>query len=215
MSADRTLSWSIVIPVKVLARAKSRIAGISDALRAELALAMVADTVAAAVACPAVREVLVVTDDDAVSEVVAALGAEAIKDEPAAGLNAALRHGAAMAAARWPARGRAALAGDLPALSPLDLVAVLAAAAARDQSFVPDSAGSGTTLYAVTPGTRFRPRFGPGSRAGHRRAGAAELPVAAANGLRQDVDTLADLRRAARLGLGPRSAALLGELALT
>ena len=44
--------WSLVIPVKVLALAKSRLTGLAGPRRAELALAMAADTVAAAVACP-------------------------------------------------------------------------------------------------------------------------------------------------------------------
>jgi 2-phospho-L-lactate guanylyltransferase len=77
---------------------------------------------------------------------------------------------------------------------------------------VPDSAGSGTTLYAVRPGTAFRPRFGPGSAARHRAAGAAEITRPDLASLRRDVDEPADLRGARELGLGTRTAALAARL---
>lgn len=176
-------------------------------------LAMATDTVAAVAACLAVGAVVVVTDDPAVRAEVAPLGAQIVGDVPGAGLNPALRYGADVALARWPERGRAALAADLPALDPADLAAALAAAPDRGRSFVADAAGSGTTLYAAAPGTDFRPSFGPGSRYRHRGQGAAELQVAADSGLRQDVDTLDDLRKVSRIGLGPRSAAIAEELA--
>ena len=52
MTPDVPLTWSLVIPVKVLAQAKSRLTGLPAADRAKLALAMAADTIgAAAVAC--------------------------------------------------------------------------------------------------------------------------------------------------------------------
>ena len=108
------LSWSLVIPVKVLAQAKSRLIGIAGQRRSELALAMAADTIAAAVRAPSVSAVLVVTDDPAVTDIAAGLGALVLPDAPAAGLNDALTHGAAFSEATWPERGRAGLAGDLP-----------------------------------------------------------------------------------------------------
>ena len=117
---DIALRWSIVIPVKVLARAKSRLATLAGPRRPELALAMAADTVAAAVACGS-GTVIVVTDDAAATVELAGLGALVLPDEPDTGLNRALEFGAAHAAARWPERGRAALAADLPALSRLSL----------------------------------------------------------------------------------------------
>src|SRR5580704_10418871 len=122
------VAWSLVIPVKVLAQAKSRLAGLARPPRAELALAMAADTVAAALAAGPVRDVIVVTDDEVVGAELRGLGAVVIADEPASGLNPALLHGASYADARWPGRGRAAMAGDLPALRPAELALALAAA---------------------------------------------------------------------------------------
>lgn len=208
MAVDTPLTWSVVIPVKVLAIAKSRLAGLIDADRRALALAMAADTVAAAVACPLVGAVVVVSDDPAVVAEVAPLGAVAVADTPGAGLNRALTAGAEHAVERWPGHGRAALLADLPALSAGELTAALTAASAVPHAFVADAAGSGTTLYTARPGCAFLPQFGARSRALHQRAGATELSPPEIAGLRQDVDTLADLRAAAAIGLGRRTAAL-------
>lgn len=211
-SAWPAVTWSVVIPVKVLARAKSRLEGLADSQREALALAMAADTVAAAVACPLVGPVIVVSDDPVVRYDLAALGARVIGDRPAVGLNQALIAGAEHAAARWPGRGRAALTADLPAMSPAELATALTAASLVTQGFVADAAGSGTTLYTARPGSAFLPRFGPRSRERHRQAGVVELDPPGIAGLRTDVDTLADLRQAALIGLGRHSAALQAEI---
>ena len=176
--ATAPLTWSLVVPVKVLARAKTRLASLAGPDRPALALAMAADTVAAALDCPQVGRVIVVTDDPQAADVLAGLGAVVVPDRPGQGLNGALRHGAAHAGSRWPRSGIGGLAADLPALRPAELSGALRAAARWPQAFVPDFAGSGTTLYTVRPGTAFRPRFGPGSAARHRAAGAAEIDPA-------------------------------------
>lgn len=211
MAPDLPQAWSLVIPVKVLTRAKSRLTGLGGDERAELALAMAADTVTAALGAPAVAAVIVVTDDEAVRTELARLGAIVVTDQPAAGLNAALTFGAAYSDARWPDRGRAGLAGDLPALRPAELSTALTAAGTQPESFVPDAAGTGTTLYAAGPGVPFRPAFGPGSRDRHLACGAVELGLPGLAGLRRDVDTPADLKLAAGLGLGPRTWAVLSD----
>jgi 2-phospho-L-lactate guanylyltransferase len=227
-----------LLPVKVLARAKSRLALLAGDRRRELALALAADTVAAVLACPAVARVIVVTSDPVAGPLLAALGAVVVPDEPAgldglAGsgdpgdpadpglqhqLNAALRHGAAVAARRWPGTGFAALTADLPALRPAELAMALRAAelaaqtAATSAAFVPDAAGVGTTLFAVPPGGDFRPLFGGASRARHAASGAAEIDLDDTAGLRRDVDTPEDLQVVLALGAGPRTTALAGEL---
>ena len=214
-SADpgsRAVEWSLVVPVKVLARAKSRLAALAGPHRPQLALAMAADTVAAALVCPEVARVVAVTDDPRAERALAQLGAIVVADEPDDGLNAALRHGAALAAARWPGTGIGALAADLPALRPGELGMGLRAAARWQQAFVPDAAGTGTTLYAVCPPAEFQPSFGPGSARRHRAAGAAELAFPGIESLRRDVDAPADLREATGLGVGPRTAEVAAKL---
>jgi 2-phospho-L-lactate guanylyltransferase len=233
-------SWTVLLPVKVLAQAKSRLAVLAGERRRELALALASDTIAAAAACPEVARVVVITSDPVAGPLLAALGAVVVPDEPSdrraalgglsdpgqglgaqEGLNAALRHGAQVAARRWPGTGLAALTADLPALRPAELAAALraagrvAAAAPGRAAFVPDAAGVGTTLYAAPPGSGFRPLFGGTSRARHAASGAAELSQPgklSLAGLRRDVDTPDDLRAALALGAGPRTTALAGEL---
>lgn len=215
MTDNVPITWSVLMPVKVLAQAKSRLAELTGPRRAEFALALACDTVTAVLGSikpgPAAR-VIVITDDQVAAVALAALGALIIPDEPRAGLNAALRHGARHAAARWPRSGTAALSADLPALRPAELGQALRAAAAWPTAFVADAAGDGTTLYTAGPGTAFRPAFGLASRARHAAGGAAELTLDGIPGLRRDVDTPDDLRGAAGLGLGPHSAPLAAEL---
>jgi len=206
-------TWTVVLPVKVLARAKSRLAVLAGSRRADLALALASDTVSAVVACPEVARVLVVTSDATAGSRLAALGARVVPDEPGDGLNAALRHGASVAADRWPGSGVAALAADLPALRPAELGRALrAASAVGGAAFVPDAAGVGTTMYAAAPGVVFRPMFGGASRARHASAGAVELCLDGVLGLRRDVDTPEDLRAAVALGAGFRTAEVAGQL---
>ena len=206
------ITWSVLIPVKVLTQAKSRLADLAGPRRAELALALACATVTAVLACEAAAQVIVITDDRSAGAALAGLGALVIPDEPRDGLNAALRHGAGHAAARWPGSGTAALSADLPALRPAEIGRALRAASAWPTAFVADAAGDGTTLYTALPGAAFRPAFGLASRARHAADGAAELDLQGVPGLRRDVDTAADLRGAAALGLGPYSAPLAAEL---
>jgi len=212
MTDNGLITWSVLMPVKVLARAKSRLAGLAGPRRGDLALALACDTVTAVLGADAVARVIVITDDEVARAALTALGALVVPDEPRDGLNAALRHGAAYAAARWPADGTAALSADLPALRPEQISRALRAAAAWPTAFVADAAGDGTTLYTAVPGAAFRPSFGLASRARHAMGGAVELVLDGVPGLRRDVDTPSDLRRAVTLGLGPHSAPLAAEL---
>ncbi|WP_171114405.1 2-phospho-L-lactate guanylyltransferase [Streptomyces sp. Z423-1] len=207
------MQWTLVIPVKPLARAKSRLAdAAADGLRPGLALAFAQDTVAAALASPAVRDVAVVTDDALAGRELAALGARIVDDEPGGGLNAALAHGAAAVRAERPESPVAALNADLPALRPAELARVLDAAAEFPRAFLPDAAAIGTTLLAAGPGRELLPAFGRDSRARHRTGGAVELRLAGVDSVRQDVDTADDLRAALALGVGPRTAAATARL---
>ncbi len=212
MTDSALITWSVLLPVKVLAQAKSRLATLAGPRRGELALAVACDTVTSVLGCDQAARALVISDDPVAAAVLGELGALVVPDEPRDGLNAALRHGAAIAAQSWPTSGTAALSADLPALRPAELARALTAAAAWPNAFVADAAGDGTTLYTAAPGAAFRPAFGLASRARHAAGGAAELELPDIPGLRRDVDTPADLRRAAALGLGPRTAPLATEL---
>jgi 2-phospho-L-lactate guanylyltransferase len=204
-------SWSVVVPAKRLAVAKTRLRPLTSPLPGaahdELVLALLADTVAAAATCPVVGAIVVVTDDPAAADVVRGLGVRTVPDEPDRGLNPALEHGARAVGGS----AVAALSSDLPALRPEELAAALTAAgAAASRCFVADAHGTGTTLLTAI-GTELRPRFGAGSAEAHRASGARPL-TGEWPGLVRDVDTEADLRAARTLGLGTRTAALIERL---
>jgi 2-phospho-L-lactate guanylyltransferase len=78
------------------------------------------------------------------------------------------------------------------------------------RGFVADLAGTGTTLLAAGPGVALGAAFGPASRDRHLGSGAVEL--VAAESVRHDVDTPADLEHAKALGLGPHTTAAVEEL---
>ena len=158
--------WSVLMPVKLLAEAKSRLAGLaglSGPRRAELALALASDTTTAVLGSDAVARVIVITDDQVAAVALAALGALVVPDEPRAGLNAALRHGAVYAAARWPGDGTAALSADLPALRPEQIGRALRAPGTR-RAAPPSSAWTASAGCAGTwtrrPTCATRPRSG-------------------------------------------------------
>lgn len=201
--------WAVVLPVKRLADAKTRLRG-TLGRHDRLVLAMAQDTVRAARACPVVHEVLVVTDEPEVSAALGRLGATITPDVPDAGLNPALAYGAERVGG---AGGVAAMTADLPALRPEELRRALRAAArAGGRTFVPDAAGTGTTLLAAAPGLDLAPGFGSGSAARHAASGARRL-AGDWPSVRRDVDTVADLADAERLGLGPCTARVLSQIA--
>lgn len=203
-----TGSWGVVVPVKRLALAKTRLSPYGESARQALALAFAADVVVAALP---VARVLVVTDDERAADLLHGLGAEVTADDPDAGLNPALSHGAELLRAAEPGLGVATLSSDLPALRDADLRAVLAQVGNR-RAFVTDLEGTGTTLLAAGAGIELAPAFGPSSREAHLASGA--VPLVAGRALRCDVDTPADLLTALALGVGSHTAAAADELGL-
>jgi 2-phospho-L-lactate/phosphoenolpyruvate guanylyltransferase len=205
--------WCLVVPVKRLALAKTRLAEVAGEHRIELALAFALDTTTAALACDAVRAVVVVTDEPDAAQALAGVGALVIDDEPDAGLNPALLHGADVAVQAHPGTAVGALSADLPALRPDELRAALAAAPQIGAAFVRDAQGSGTTTLLARRRRDFVPAFGPGSAAAHLLAGARELHGDAFPSLRHDVDTAADLAKALEAGVGRYTASVVRRLA--
>jgi len=204
------VAWGLVVPVKRLALAKSRLGAYGDDVRQALALAFAVDVVTAGLACPLVHEVIVVTDDPHAAGRLAEAGARIVPDAPDAGLNPALAHGADLLD---EALGTAAVSADLPCLTPEDLTSALAAVVAGARAFVADAGGTGTTLLAAPPGVALVPSYGTRSRAEHLASGAVELE--GRPGLRRDVDTPADLQQAVQLGVGRATAAVVARMGAT
>jgi 2-phospho-L-lactate guanylyltransferase len=203
------VDWVVLVPMRATPGGKTRLANASPGPDAHtrLVAAIRADTLAAVNASAGVRAAVAVVDT------AAAAGPELVAEvfvQTAPGLNAALREAAAWATSRWPDAGLAALVGDLPALRSDELAAALDEAARHPRAFAADADGTGTTLLTARPDARLVPRFGAGSARRHA-ACATELDVGP--GLRADVDTVADLHAAARLGVGPATAAELDAAA--
>jgi 2-phospho-L-lactate guanylyltransferase len=205
-------SYVVVVPVKPPALGKSRIVGLDDHGRRDLARAFALDTVAACLACEHVGQVLVATDDAAFSREFAALDCATVPDGDTSDLNAALRQAVAEARRRWPELLPAALLADLPALRPGELAVALASFVPDGPSFVADAERTGTTLYTA-PYDEFDPHFGVDSRHAHLVSGALELGLDLPS-LRRDVDDLDDLRAALALGVGVETARVATELGL-
>ena len=205
----------VVVPVKPPAHGKSRLVGMGDDQRRELAEAFALDTVQAAAATPGVEAVLVVTDDVRLATTMRALGCEVMPDGATEDLNATLVQAAAEVVRRWPDAVPVALCADLPGLRPHELAAVLAEVvglvATGGTAFVRDRAGSGTTMYAA-PAAAFDPRFGVDSAARHAADGAVEVGAGAPS-VRADVDDLADLGAALVAGVGPHTSRASGRRA--
>lgn len=201
----------LVVPIKRLDRAKSRLRGAVDSgtSHADLVLALLVDTVTAAAGAEGVRRVLVVCEDTRVPRALRGTGAECVDERGLPGLNAALSFGADVLRARDRHAVVGALQADLPALRSVELAKAIAQAHGR-RAFCADRAGTGTTLLLAAPGGPLDPRFGPGSAAAHAAGGAVAVG-AGLDSLRCDVDTAADLAAATDLGLGPRTASLTGS----
>ncbi len=197
-------TWQLVLPVKGTDRAKTRLTVAEGVSRPALARAMALDTLAAALACPTVRTVLVVTSDDEVASAARAAGAR-VEADPGQGLNAAIRRGLALT----DDEPVAVLLGDLPALRPDDLAEALAACAGLGAAFVPDAEGTGTVLLTADRPADVDPAFGSGSAARHgERARRLDLDLPR---LRRDVDVAEALHAAVALGVGPLTARALGQ----
>lgn len=202
--------FAVLVPVKPPARAKSRLASLGDETRRALVAAFAADTVSAALECPTVEAVLVVTDDHVLAAGLRELGADVVPDGVVDDLNESLVQAAAEAHRRWPELRLAAICADLPALDPAELAAALKATSGHRTAFVADAAGKGTTMVAAAAREDFTPRFGLGSRDAHLAAGAHEVVEVDVPTLRRDVDTPADLEEALAIGVGNRTATVAG-----
>ena len=189
--------------------AKSRLASVPAPLRRRLAWTMAVDTLRA---LTAVLPVIVISNQPELAGRLSRerISARVLAEPLVAGMNAALRHGE-KAATGAGFSSTLACVGDLPALRPASVRAVLAAAINPGRAFVADASGTGTTML-IASGTELDPHFQGRSAAGHRESGAVALTAAELGGAladaRRDVDSEVDLYDAYFLGLGSATAQL-------
>jgi 2-phospho-L-lactate guanylyltransferase len=195
--------WDVVVPLKDLADAKSRMAEIGPPARRQLARAMAMDTVSSIMRCRRpIRLHLACRDPELIESVLDVAPATRVHDDVPEGLNEAL--GFVSCRLSDIADTTVALVGDLPALRARQFARVLDRMWPNARFTVADHRGIGSTLLASSPGLGLRPSFGPSSFWRHVDSGA--LPIDAEHGLRCDVDTVPDLIAAISLGLGPHTA---------
>jgi 2-phospho-L-lactate guanylyltransferase len=207
VAADLTHLVAIV-PIRSLESAKSRLGGQLDAEeRQDLVADLLDRTLRAAGAVDAIEAVVVVSPDPAVLRAASAAGATPV-GQSGSGLNEGLR-----TAGRWAtADGATALLlmpGDLPAISPETIGAIVEAAAASAEpgralvALVSDRHGRGTNVLLVSPPDAIPFAFGPDSHAAHlaaaRAAGAVVVEIGSPLAL--DLDLPEDLILAEELGL--------------
>lgn len=209
----------LIIAVKRLAAAKTRLAPVFSAPRREsVVLAMLVDTMTAAARVSSLRSITVITPDDVAAAAATEFGAQVLADptppddpDPLNSAITAAAH-AVTSSEAGSVPNTVVLQGDLPALQTQELAEAISAARHHQRSFVADRLGTGTAVLCAF-GTTLEPRFGPDSAARHRRSGAVEL-TGAWPGLRCDVDTPADLAAARQLGVGPATARAVGHRSL-
>ncbi|MCZ3387169.1 MAG: 2-phospho-L-lactate guanylyltransferase [Actinomycetia bacterium] len=204
--------WQVVVPVKGWDTAKSRLE-LPPAARRHIVRAMTADTLAALANCSDVNTVSVLIRDRALigSSVLRGVESVVVQPDPTASLNVALRR--YLSTQVGQPTPLAVVVADLPALRAGSLFAVLRDAQQHHFAMVADREGTGTTVLTALLPSDLGPRFGDRSAVAHAKAGAAL--IASAPDVACDVDTVADLRYARLLGLGPQTASLLSDPAIS
>jgi 2-phospho-L-lactate guanylyltransferase len=184
-----------ILPVKSFARAKQRLGtSVADALRLELAEAMVADVLLALAQTGAIDRTIVVTRERSVARAAQAQGASIVEDELEQGQSAAVALGVQRALADGVERVLC-IPGDCPALDAGELDALLAVGDAQ-VVIVPDRHGLGTNGLLLAPPDAIAASFGPGSCARHRALAASagvSCRVVRPASLLLDIDTGEDL----------------------
>lgn len=213
MSRTQHGDISVLIAVKHLASAKTRLAPLFTAeARPQVVLAMLLDTVTAALGARSVASVSIITPDATGVAPAAALGAEVLLDPTPTSHPDPLNNAILVGQTHLRTAGAANIAvlqGDLPALRSDELAEAIEAARAHPRGFVADRHGSGTSaLFAF--GVPLQPELGVNSAVRHRNSGVLELN-GPWPGLRCDIDTPGDLDVAQQLGLGAHTAAAIGR----
>ena len=191
----------IIVPHRGLSAAKTRLAPVLDPEeRVALARTLLAGVLR--VARQATDDVVVISPAASLEPVATEAGARLVVQR-GMGLNAGLDQARGEAIADG-IELLAVLHGDLPNLSPDDVLALLAAVDGdRGVAIAPDRRGTGTNGLALRPPGVIGFRFGDDSFAGHRMEATAaglEPTVVQRAGLAFDLDTPEDLARWLELG---------------
>ena len=203
----------ILVPVKILANAKQRLAHVLDqAKRTELAHAMLED-VLGALAQSGADDVSLVTSDPFALELADHYRFEIIRDNSNLSETAAIE----MATRTCEARGihtTLVIPGDIPLINPADIRAIYDAAPAQGTVLVPASDQRGTNAVLRRPAALFPLRFGNDSFMPHLTAAISTQKTCVVLSLPRialDIDTPEDLQQLVNAEGGKKSQVLAGK----
>lgn len=205
-----------LVPVKPLHAAKTRLAALlGPQQRRDLALAMLADVLAALAAAPELAGVTVISRDAAALALAAERGAQTMLDA-APDLNGALAQGARGLAAHG-AGALLVLPADLPLVTPSDIALLAAALGPAPAAALAPARDGGTNALLAAPPAALPFLFGPASLASHQAA-ARDMGVAVrlvrSAGLALDIDLPDDLLALARAPGATAAQRLVRQLGL-
>jgi 2-phospho-L-lactate/phosphoenolpyruvate guanylyltransferase len=201
MATSNNPLWAVV-PVKSMAQAKQRLAGVlAPHERPALARAMLQDVLAALTASACLAGTLVVTNDAAAIAIARGAGADVLTDAPDAGLVPALEHAAHVLAERGR-EGMLIVPADVPLITPQDIAHIAQrhrghANTEAAVTLVYASHDGGTNALACSPPDALPLRYGPDSFRLHVQAARAlglTPDVLHMPRFGRDIDGPADLR---------------------
>lgn len=198
--------FAAIVPIRSWTTGKSRL-GLDDGHRASLARAFALDVVEVLQESREIAQVLVVTSDDDVRAAVD--GVDVVPDDGRSQDDAVSQGCEHAVADGWSAV--VVVPSDLPCLTVSALAELVRMSAGHTHAYCPDAEGDGTSIVVSRDASSLVTEYGPGSAAAHDAAGLVPLLEAPLQA-RRDVDTLAHLREAESLGVGPRTAAAIAEL---
>lgn len=208
--------WAVV-PLKNLARAKRRLAGVlNERQRRALVEAMARDVLAVLNRHPGVEHTVIVSNETALQPLAGEFGAEWMDDPVGAESLSEVVSGVAEALSHRGVDALLVVHGDLPLLNSGELRILLEQHQNMQVpavTLVPDRSGKGTNCLLASPPTAIEFHYGPDSL--NRHLGSAELSGTAAQlchlpRAAVDMDTPADLDRLAQeTVVGQRTASWL------
>lgn len=211
------MKYTALVPVKRLARAKSRLAPYLTSIEREtLVLSMLTHVLGVLRLVPRIDEIIVVSADGHVLEQASVLGAKPMIEEQV-GHNAALR----AAALRTLASGSRALltiSADLPLLTTADIHALIERSTRCEVVLAPSHEGTGTNALLVRPPLAVPYLFGVNSLERYLRAASyrrLSSSIYRSLTLARDIDTIEDIQEWHRLEYEMRQGGMFSPRAPT
>ena len=209
--SDESSVWAVV-PVRDMACAKQRLAGIlSPAARQALACVMLEDVLGALAATRELAGILVVTADPVAAAMAERFGAETLREGALEGHTRAVQ--AAAAALKRRSAGMLALPGDIPLVTPADIGQIIGVRVpAPSFTIVPARDEQGSNAVLCTPADAVPLRFGENSFFPHlaaARARGIEPRILHLPRIGLDIDTPEDLTEFRRVRAPSRTLEML------